>query len=121
MGGYIAALEYRLQRAVSGLARSAALAVLAGMALLVAIAFATAAGYMALEHALGSVWAALIVAAVFLVVALVALLMLRRPAQPAPVAISAPPPPPLAEAFLTGLETGRSFGEGFRSGGRAAK
>ncbi|MEI4485402.1 phage holin family protein [Frigidibacter sp. MR17.14] len=124
MGGIIAALELKLQRAVSGLARSAALGLLAGIAALVALAFATAAGFIALSDVLGAAWAALIVALFYLAVALVAVAMLRRPAPPPPVALplaTAPPPPPLAEAFLAGLETGKSFGEGFRSGARASK
>lgn len=105
--------ERTAQRAV----RSAVLGACAGLFGLVALGFLTAAAFMALMADHGPVAAALTLGIGYLVLAaLFAVAMSSRRAPPSPPAPAEKPRPPLGEAFLLGMEAGRGFGKGFRSG-----
>ncbi|AMY71740.1 phage holin family protein [Frigidibacter mobilis] len=94
--------------------RSAVLGLCAALFGLVALAFMTAAGFIALMAEHGPVAAALTLGIGYLVLAalfLVAMASGRTTPPPPPVE---KPRPPLADAFLLGLEAGRGFARGRR-------
>ena len=106
----------RLALAAATLARNAALGIAALVCLSVGLGCLTAAGWIALAAVHGHLVAALVVGGIWLLLGVILLVILARPAPPPPVAAPAPAVPPtaaglagtLAAAFAQGLGAGMS-------------
>ncbi|MGZ9811481.1 phage holin family protein [Pseudoroseicyclus sp. H15] len=106
----------RLALAAAAIARNAALAIAALVCMSVGLGCLTAAGWIAIAAVQGHLVAALIVGGVWMLLGVILLLILARPARPAPVVEPAPVAPPvpgsvaatLAMAFAQGLGAGMS-------------
>lgn len=117
-------LEPVVDRAAQRAVRSAVLGVAVILFGLPGLGFLTAAAFIAIMQLHGAVIAALAVGLFYLLLALIAAVLLARPARPRlpvqaplqqPTLPAAAARPPLGEAFVMGMETGRGFAQGFRS------
>lgn len=113
--GLLTDVQVTVERTARRAVRSAVLGAFAALFALIALGFLTAAGFIALMAEYGPVAAALTLGIGYLVLAalfLVAVASGRMPAPPPPPVEK--PRPPLADAFLLGMEAGRGFARGRR-------
>lgn len=117
LNGLLIDARITAERTARRAVRSAMLGTCAALFGLVALGFLTAAAFIALMADHGPVAAALTLGIGYLVLAALFLVALSsRRAPPPPPQPVEKPRPPVGEAFLLGLEAGRGFGKGFRSG-----
>ena len=101
----------RIAAQIGGAVRRGGLRALGCVFGIVALVFLTVAAWIAAVEAYGSLAAALLIAAGYFLLALILFLAAGRRPPPLPEPVKEPrkPAPPLFEAFMTGLRTGRTL------------